>query len=64
MTGEAKPAPKDWWTVSELAKRANVDSSYIRQLLLRKKLRGQKFGPLWRIPNAEAERWLAERKEP
>ena len=41
--------PREWWTVSELAKAAGVDTSYIRQLLIAGKLHGEKFGPIWRI---------------
>jgi len=54
--------PREWWTASELAKAAKVDASYIRQLLLADKLRDEKFGPIWRISDREAKRWLDERR--
>jgi len=54
--------PKEDLTANELAKLAGVDSSYIRQQLIAGRLVGQKFGPIWRIPAAEAERWLSTRK--
>ncbi|MBM3188812.1 MAG: hypothetical protein FJZ90_08840 [Chloroflexi bacterium] len=46
------------WTVSELAAGAGVNGSRIRQLLLAGELKGEKFGPVWVIPDAEAKEWL------
>ncbi len=61
--GQEQDKPREWWTVSELARAARVSVGYIRQLLLRGKLRGEKFGPIWRISDREARRWLQERRE-
>lgn len=55
--------PKQQWTTSELAEYANVDPSYIRQLLLSGKLKGNKLGPIWVIPNDEVQRWLKSRQK-
>jgi hypothetical protein len=53
---------KTGWTVKELAGRAGLNPSRIRQLLLTGEIKGFKRGPIWLIPNAEAERWLENRK--
>ena len=51
------------WTVTELAQAANVSDARIRQLLLIGQLEGFKHGPLWAIPNSEAQRYLENREK-
>ena len=51
-----------YWTTKELAEKAHVDPSYIRQLLLAKRIRGIKRGRDWLIPIHNAEQWLRERE--
>lgn len=52
-----------YWTTKELAEKACVDPSYIRQLLLAKRLHGIKRGRDWLIPAYEAKRWLQNREQ-
>lgn len=54
---------KKIWTTSELADHIKVDPSYIRQLLLAKKIKGDKLGPIWVISDEEVERWLNSRRK-
>jgi hypothetical protein len=49
------------WSTTELAAAAGVDPSRIRQLLLEGRIRAQKVGPVWVIPDQEAKRWLRSR---
>ena len=51
------------WTVTELAQAAGVSDARIRQLLLGDQLAGFKHGPLWAIPDGEAQRYLKSREE-
>ena len=51
-----------YWTTTQLAEAAGVDQSRIRQLLLNDKIKATKFGPVWMIPDEEAQRWLSSRK--
>ena len=46
------------WTTESLAKEAGVSSAWIRQLLIQGKIKGEKFGHIWRIPYVEGQRWL------
>jgi hypothetical protein len=46
------------WTVAELAAEANVSGSWVRQLLVNGDLKGHKHGPLWAIPDEEAQHYL------
>jgi len=55
--------PKRDYTTHELAAKAKVTASYIRQCLLDGTLRGYKRGRDWLIEAREAERWLKERRE-
>jgi excisionase family DNA binding protein len=57
MTDEAQG--REWLTVQELAKLADVSGARIRQLLLAGKLRGERIGPVWTISRAEAARFLS-----
>jgi excisionase family DNA binding protein len=50
------------WTVKELAERAGLNPSRIRQLLLAGEIKGYKRGPSWLVLNAEAQRWLENRR--
>lgn len=61
MVEEGRIGRQDW-TVKELATEAGVDPSYIRHLLIDKKLRGYKRAGAWFIPDEEARRWLEERE--
>ncbi len=54
--------PGKLWTTKELAEAAGVDASHIRLLLIDGKLKGSKVGRDWTIPDAEAQRFIAERK--
>jgi excisionase family DNA binding protein len=47
---------------SEAAKLIGVTQPYIRQLLGKKKLRGQRVGRAWAIPLLEIQRFLGEEK--
>lgn len=51
------------YTTVELAQTAGVTDAYIRYLLLRGKLTGEKRGRDWFIPVEEGRRWLASRRE-
>jgi len=51
-----------FWTAQQLAEAAGVNDSYIRRLLIDGKLRGQKFGKVWAIPDDVATTWLTTRK--
>jgi len=57
MTDEAQG--REWLTVRELAKLADVNDSRIRQLLAAGELRGEKIGWGWTISRAEAARFLS-----
>ncbi len=46
------------WTVAELAQAAGVSGAWIRQMLMNESLEGHKHGPLWVIPDHEAQRYL------
>ena len=50
------------WTTAKLAEAAGVDPSAIRHLLLRGSLKGEKFGPMWMIPQEEGERYIQQRR--
>ena len=54
---------KKEYTTKELAEMAGVTTTRIRQLLLSGELDGYKLARDWRIPKAEADRWLASREE-
>ena len=49
------------WSTRDLAERAGVDPSRIRQLLIEGRINAGKVGGVWVIPDREAKRWLAER---
>ena len=57
MTDEAQG--REWLTVRELAKLADVNDSRIRQLLAAGELRGEKIGFQWVISKSEAARFLS-----
>ena len=61
MDKQQNPGRTDW-TVKELAERAGLNPSRIRQLLLAGEIKGHKRGPIWLVPNAEAQRWLENRR--
>ena len=47
------------WTVPELAEHPDGKTAgYIRRLLLAGRMRGQKIGRDWQIPDKEAQKWL------
>ena len=46
------------WTTQELADKANLKPSRIRQLLICGDIKGEKRAGAWFIPDAEAKRWL------
>jgi len=48
-------------TTKEAAEIAGVTDAYIRQLLIAKKMRGEKFGKSWMIARAELDRWMESR---
>jgi len=50
------------YTTRQLAKEAGVSMARIRQLCISGELKCEKFGPVWLIPDEEAERWLTERQ--
>jgi len=51
------------YTTNELAEKAGVHPSRIRQLLDAGVLRGRKHGRDWVVSRASADRWLQERRE-
>ncbi len=53
----------DFYTTKKLAQAAGVDPSYIRQLLIAKRIIGIKDGRDWIIAKEEGDRWLATRKD-
>jgi len=53
---------KDFYTVKELAEKAGVNTSYIRQILIAKKLSGYKVGRDWMIPHKSGDDWLEARR--
>lgn len=53
---------KTFFTARELAQRAGLSESRIRQLLIAGRLRGSKVGATWIIDSQEAARWLVERE--
>lgn len=55
---ENKVEYKTFWTTADLAKAAKVSDSYIRQLLRRGEIRGQRARREWIISDSEARRWL------
>jgi len=57
MTDEAQG--REWLTVQELAKLADVSGARIRQLLLAGELKGAKIGWGWTISRTEAARFLS-----
>ena len=57
MTQERLGKMRDW-TTQELADKANLKPSRIRQLLIRGDIRGEKRAGAWFIPDNEARRWL------
>lgn len=61
MDKQQNPGRTDW-TVKELAECAGLNPSRIRQLLLAGEIKGYKRGPIWLVPNAEAQRWLENRR--
>ena len=60
---EQHDQPQGDWTTKDLAQKAGVSSTYIRQLLIAKQLDGYKRGRDWRIPASVALRWLETRKD-
>ena len=50
-------------SAKELAKRAGLDDSRIRQLLISGEIKGHKIAGAWLVPAAEAERWLQTRQK-
>ena len=50
------------WTTNSLAEAAGCDSSNIRLMLLQGKLKGEKLGRDWIIPQEEGERYLELRR--
>ncbi len=53
----------DFYTTTTLAQAAGVDPGYIRQLLIAKRIKGEKPGGRdWIIAKEEGDCWLATRK--
>jgi hypothetical protein len=50
------------WTTQTLAEAAGVTDAYIRYLLIKGDLQGEKFSRVWRIPYAVGLQWLQSRK--
>lgn len=46
-----------WLTVQEAADALGVSPGRVRQLIVEKRIHGQKFGPAWAISTAEVERF-------
>jgi len=61
MDKQQNPGRTDW-TVKELAEWVGLNPSRIRQLLLAGEIKGHKRGPIWLVSNAEAQRWLENRR--
>jgi len=51
------------WTTTELSEASGVSMQYIGRLLNQGRLRGQKIGHMWAIPDSEAQRFIEEREE-
>lgn len=60
MTQEEARA-RGYWLVAELKEAAGISGARIRQLLIAKRIKGNKAGQVWTIPYLEGQRWLGQR---
>ena len=63
MTDDNTAKDRGYWLVAELAERAGITRTRVRQILLDgRKLHGDKAGQVWTIPYIEGVRWLDARR--
>ena len=62
MGGEQMENEGSDWTTQTLAAEAGVTDAYIRYLLIKGDLQGEKFSRVWRIPYVVGLQWLQSRK--
>lgn len=53
-----------WMTVQEVAERLGITDGRVRQLLLKNRLHGEKFGQLWVVNEDEVERFASLDRPP